>query len=317
VLAVQNDVDKTQDYDVVTLPDGIAPMFHRLVHGTTLHGLQQWDPPSKEPLTYYHRTGPIGQVFAAAPPAVTRGRFAFVGLGSGSLAAYGRRGQSITFYEIDPAVRRVAEDPQYFTYLRNCEATYHVEMGDARLKLEEHAQRGEYGLIVVDAFSSDAIPIHLLTVEAVQLYLDKLADDGIIALHLSNRYLNLEAVVARLVRELQTKQPNVAALTQWDMVERFDMVENDPGARFIPGKRPSQWVVLAKAGKHLSGLHALPATMTIDGRPVTLARWRDLSEVESGPLWTDDFSNLTQILNWQYIVPWTMEAKPTPSGGGE
>jgi hypothetical protein len=317
VLAVQNDVDRTLDGDTVTLPDGTAPIFHRLVHGTTLHGLQQWDPPSDEPLTYYHRTGPIGQVFAAAPPAVTRGRFAFVGLGSGSLAAYGQPGQSITFYEIDPAVRRIAEDPRYFTYLNHCKSEYRVEMGDARLKLEDRAQPGEYGLIVVDAFSSDAIPIHLLTKEALELYLDKLADDGIIALHLSNRYLNLEAVVARLAEELRLREPNLAALRQWDVNDRFDPQEDGSAANTIPGKRASQWVVLARDAKHLSALHSLPETMTIDGRPVTLARWTDLSKVSPGPLWTDDFSNLTQILNWQYILPWMAEAKPAASGGGE
>jgi hypothetical protein len=317
VLAVQNDVDRAPEGEIVTLPDGTAPIFHRLVHGTTLHGLQCWDPPSDEPLTYYHRTGPIGQVFAAKPPGVMHGRFAFVGLGSGSLAAYGQSGQSITFYEIDPAVRRVAEDPQYFSYLSGCKATYHVEMGDARLKLEERAQPGEYGLIVVDAFSSDAIPIHLLTKEALELYFDKLADDGIIALHLSNRYLNLEVVVARLARELRAREPNLAALRQWDMNDRFDPPEDASAANHIPGKRPSQWVVLAKNAKHLAALHSLPMTMAIDGRAVTLAPWKDLSEVAPGPLWTDDFSNLTQILNWEYILPWKVDAKPAASGGGE
>ncbi len=317
ILSVQEDTDKTPENVVVRLPDGVEPIFHRLVHGTTLHGLQQWDPPSDEPLTYYHRTGPIGQVFAAAPPAVTRGRFAFVGLGSGSLAAYGQPGQAITFYEIDPAVRRIAEDPHYFTYLRHCKAEYNVEMGDARLRLEDRARSGEYGLIVVDAFSSDAIPIHLLTKEALELYLDKLADDGIIALHLSNRYLNLEAVVARLARELRKREPNLAALTEWDTNERFDPQSDASAANTIPGKRSSQWVVLAKNAKHLSALHSLPATMTIDDRPVTLARWTELSKVSPGPLWTDDFSNLTQILNWQYILPWAVDAKPAPSGGGE
>jgi hypothetical protein len=308
VLAVQDDVDKTPESDVIILPNGTVPIFHRLVHGTTLHGLQQWDPPVTEPLTYYHRTGPIGQVFAAAPPAVSRGRrFAFVGLGSGTLAAYGQPGQAVTFYEIDPAVRRIAEDPQYFTYLHDCKAKYDVVMGDARLQLEAHAKPGEYGLIVVDAFSSDAIPIHLLTKEAVQLYLDKLADDGIIALHLSNRFLNLEVVVARLVRELKAKEPNLAALRQWDVADRFDPPEDRSAANYIPGKRVSQWIVLAKNARHLSVLHSLPATMMVDGRSVTLTKWQDLSDVPSGPIWTDDFSNLTQILNWEYILPWKVE----------
>ena len=258
VLAVQNDVDHTKDENgntvVIVLPDGTIPEFHRLVHGTTLHGLQMRKPASDEPMTYYHRTGPIGQVFAARPPAVTRGQFAFVGLGTGTLASYGRPGQSVTFYEIDPAVRRIASDREYFTYLSDCKANVEVVMGDARLRLEDHAKPGEYGLIVVDAFSSDAIPIHLLTKEALQLYLDKLADDGIIALHVSNRYLNLDKVAARLAREL-----NLAALTQRDSVEYFDSPAGKTGETAIPGKRSSQWVILARNEKHLEALRNLAA----------------------------------------------------------
>ena len=262
VLAVHEDFDKP-DGEPIRLLDGTEPIFHRLVHGTTLHGLQQWDPPANDPLTYYHRTGPIGQLFTAAPPAVTHGRFAFVGLGSGTLAAYGQPGQSITFYEIDPAVRRIAEDRQYFTYLSDCKAKVNVVMGDARLQLESHAKHGEYSLIVVDAFSSDAIPIHLLTEEAVQLYLDKLTDDGIIALHLSNRFLDLEVVVARLVQELRRAEPNLTALRQFDGRDRFDPQVDKSPDNYIPGKRTSQWMVLARDGRHLAALKSLPPTMTL------------------------------------------------------
>jgi hypothetical protein len=309
VLAVQEDADKTPNLQTIHAPDGSIPKFHRLVHGTTLHGLQQFDPPSNEPLTYYHRTGPIGQVFLAAPPAVKHGRFAFVGLGGGSLAAYGQPGQSITFYEIDPAVLRVAQDPRYFTYLRDCKSKLDVVMGDARLKLEEHAKPGEYGLIVVDAFSSDAIPIHLLTKEALQLYLDKLADDGIIALHLSNRYLNLEQVAARLAKEL-----GLAGLVQYDLNDKYDLQPGESEGAWIPGKRASEWVVIAKDRAYLEPLMHLPETVDSSGRTIGLRQWvenegwvypwRDLQHGTDGPLWTDDFSNLTQILNWKYIVPW-------------
>jgi hypothetical protein len=309
VLAIKVDDDRTAGGEEMTLRDGTAPRFHTLVHGTTLHGMQQWDPPSDEPMTYYHRTGPIGQVFTAKPPAVTRGKFAFVGLGSGSLAGYGEPGQSITFYEIDPAVLRIASDRQYFRYLPDCKANAEVVMGDARLKLEEHAKPGEYGLIVVDAFSSDAIPIHLLTKEALQLYLDKLADDGIIALHLSNRYLKLDRVASRLAQEL-----NLAALEQWDTNDRFDPQSDMSASNYIPGKRGSQWVVLAKDSKYLDPLLHLPETMKFAGRDVHLRTWDDdekrwvypwheLQDPSAAPLWTDDFSNLTQILNWKQILP--------------
>jgi hypothetical protein len=304
VLSVQNDVDLTGGGDPEVLPDGTTPVFHRLVHGTTLHGLQQTQPPSDEPMTYYHRTGPIGQVFAADTPAVTRGRFAFVGLGSGSLAAYGRPGQNITFYEIDPAVVRIASDRRYFTYVSDCKAKLDVVLGDARLKLEDHARPGEYGLIVVDAFSSDAIPIHLLTKEAVQLYFDRLADDGIVALHLSNRYLDLPRVVSALVRDLREREPNLSALYQSDHADRFDPLTDDSPTNHIPGKRSSLWVIMARRPEHLAGVYALPSTMALDGRTVTLSFWKDLDDIEPGPLWTDDFSNLTQILNWEQIRPW-------------
>src|SRR5262249_22100380 len=153
-------------------------------------------------LTYYHRTGPVGQVFAANPPAVKHPAMALVGLGSGSMTAYGAPGQTLTIYEIDPAVKRIAEDPRYFTYLRVTKPKYQIVLGDARLKMEEHGKDGEYGVIVVDAFSSDAIPVHLLTREAVALYVRRLAPDGIIALHISNRYLDLKPVAARIAQEL-------------------------------------------------------------------------------------------------------------------
>ncbi|HEY1376497.1 MAG TPA: fused MFS/spermidine synthase [Gemmataceae bacterium] len=301
ILSVQESEEQAEDRTTVPTPDAGRPReFNRLVHGTTLHGLQQTDPRSSEPLTYYHRTGPIGQVFAAAPPAVARGRFAFVGLGTGTLAAYGRPGQSITFYEIDPAVLRIAEDPRYFTYLHDCKAKYDVVLGDARLKLEEHAKPGEYGLIVVDAFSSDAIPVHLLTKEAVQLYLDKLADDGVIALHISNRYLDLQKVVGRLAAELR-----LAGLKQWDLNDLFVPKHDggvDTAANRIPGKRASQWVVLTRDRKHLEPLLHLPPTMDVEGHAVPLSPWEELTN-DDGPLWTDDFSNLTQILNWEQILP--------------
>jgi hypothetical protein len=304
VLAVTVDVDKasTSDREVIKLPGGDVPMFHRLVHGTTLHGLQQWEPRSDEPLTYYHRTGPIGQVFLANPPALKHGRFAFVGLGAGSLSAYGKPGQSMTFFEIDPAVRRIAEDRQYFTYLHDCKADLQFVMGDARLKLEDYTGP-KYGLIVVDAFSSDAIPIHLLTKEALQLYLDKLTDDGIIALHLSNRYLHLEQVAARLVEEQRRQNPDMAALMQWDYVDRFDPQDDLSPSNFIPGKRASQWVIIARSDKYLDAVRDRPNQLAFGGRSVTLSRWEKLEASPGAPLWTDDFSNLTDILNWEEVLP--------------
>ena len=134
-------------------------------------------------------------------------RIAVIGLGTGTLAAYARPGDAITFYEIDRLVRDIAFDRAYFTYTTDATArgvSQRVELGDARVRLErvKRERPGErYDLIVVDAFSSDAIPVHLLTREALQLYLDMLAPGGVLVLHISNRYLDLEPVVANLAED--------------------------------------------------------------------------------------------------------------------
>ncbi|HKP75561.1 MAG TPA: fused MFS/spermidine synthase [Longimicrobiaceae bacterium] len=181
-----------------------AGRYHALYHGSTLHGAQSTDPRNRrEPLTYYVRGGPLGRIFNATADRLSgRRHVAVVGLGTGTLAAYANPGEDWTFYEIDPGIVKIAQNPRYFTYLTDARARapVHVVLGDARLSLT-HAPRHAYDLIVVDAFNSDAIPVHLLTREAMGVYLDHLAPGGIIALHLSNRYLNLEPVVAALARE--------------------------------------------------------------------------------------------------------------------
>jgi len=262
--------------------DANERLLHRLVHGTTLHGKQQMQPLSLEPLTYYHRTGPLGQLFQMLPQ-VRRGDIAAIGLGTGTIAAYGEPGNRITFYEIDPTVRRIAENPEYFTFLRDCKADgLNLVMGDARLKIEEHGQPGEYGLIIVDAFSSDAIPIHLLTKEAVALYVSRLRDGGVIALHVSNRYLKLEPIAARIAQEL-----GLAALQINDT--DFD----------LPGKQSSQWVVLARRPEILEPLLNRPDTAEYEGRKIDQSdyRWRE-SAAGDAPLWTDDFSNIISAMDW-------------------
>ncbi|HSU12502.1 fused MFS/spermidine synthase [Longimicrobium sp.] len=175
--------------------------FHTLYHGSTLHGAQSMDPARRrEPLTYYARGGPLGQLFAAKAPEDGRRRVAVVGLGTGTLAAYSNAGEDWTFYEIDPGILKMASDRRYFTYLSDSPARMRVVLGDARLSMA-HAPPHGYDMILVDAFNSDAIPVHLLTREALGVYLDKLAPGGIIMLHLSNRYLELESVVAALAKD--------------------------------------------------------------------------------------------------------------------
>ncbi len=247
--------------------------FRELVHGNTVHGRQSVDPTRhREPLTYYHRTGPIGQVFTAFSGTAAKSRIAVVGLGTGSLAAYGEAGQHFTYYEIDPTVDRLAHDTRYFTFLHDSPARVEVILGDARLTLAEAPAR-QYGMLIIDAFSSDAIPLHLLTRQALQLYLDKLADDGILAFNISNRYLQLQPVLGDLARAL-----GLVCLGQADM--------NLSEAEKQAGKSPSQWLVLARARTHLGKLANDPRWQTVPGRPHM-------------PVWTDDFSNLFSVFQWE------------------
>src|SRR5262249_13115557 len=154
--------------------------YRTLFHGTTLHGVQALDPArAAESLTYFHRTGPFGQAFDRLPHASHAANVAVVGLGVGPLATYARPDQHWTCYEIDPAVERIARAPNGFTYMSACGDRCSVVLGDARLSLARESEPS-YGVFVLDAFSSDSIPVHLITSEAIDLYLRRLAPDGII-----------------------------------------------------------------------------------------------------------------------------------------
>lgn len=243
--------------------------YHLLTHGTTLHGAQSLEPDRfREPLTYYHPTGPLGQVFAAFSPKLAQGRIAIIGLGTGSIAGYGRPGQHYTFYEIDPAVAKIAQDPRYFTFLQDCPAAVEVILGDGRLALQQ-APDASCDLIILDAFSSDAIPVHLVTREALKVYLSKLRDGGILTCHITNRYLDLIPVIGSLARDA-----GLACMVRKD----FPLIENSPR------KSPSLWAVLARQPADLAPLAADP-------------RWRPLDG--GNALWTDDFSNILAVFKWQ------------------
>jgi hypothetical protein len=277
--------------------------FLRLVHGTTLHGQQlaympgpdgaiearfirddfrmilpggtPWDEvvvataihsydQRQEPLTYYHRTGPVGAMYnelrTRKNGADYNADVAMVGLGTGSAACYAHKGQHLTFYEIDPAVERIVSDEAhdgknaYFTFVpaaRARGAKVTIRMGDARLKLNEDSDR-KYALLLVDAFSSDSIPVHLLTTEAMKLYLDRMTEDGLLALHISNRWVRLEPVVSAIAKKL--------GLTA--------RVWSDDNERGHEGKTASSWVVLARKEEYLGRLFSplgdLPFALTPD-----------------------------------------------------
>ena len=252
--------------------------YTELHHGTTLHGRQSRDPARRgEPLSYYSREGPIGTVFAELDKRSIVRRMAVIGLGTGTLAAYARPGDAVTFYEIDPLVRDIAFDRRYFTYVsdaRDRGVSIRTELGDARIRLDavRKERPGErYDLIVVDAFSSDAIPVHLLTREAVHLYFDMLNVGGLLALHLSNRYLSLEPVVANLAEEVQLDGQLI-----WSD-------ESPP----TDGATSSTWAVLART-------RAALGNMSRD------EKW-NATKLEGDPrvgLWTDDFHNLLRVFSW-------------------
>jgi hypothetical protein len=243
-----------------------------LVHGTTLHGKQARDPEKRQqPLTYYHFTGPMEQVFAL--PAAKRKNIGVTGLGMGSLSCRARSGQAWTFYEIDPVVARVAEDERYFSCLADARrrgVSVEVALGDARLRLVD-APAHRYDVLILDCFSSDAVPMHLISHEAVQLYLAKLADDGVLVFNISNRYLDLEPVLARAARE-----ENLVALTRLDR-GRLDE---------FPDKTASRWLVMARKREALAGL-------------VATGDWSEARERPGVELWRDDFSNLFSVFMWR------------------
>ena len=248
--------------------------FIALLNGTTEHGRQSLEPGrEQEPLSYFHRSGPIGQVFSAIPASRGGAPVAVIGLGTGSLACHGRAGQEFTFYEIDPAVLRIASNPRYFRFLEACPPAIRVVLGDARRSLAAAPDR-HYGLIILDAFSSDAIPSHLLTREALRLYLDKLADPGLLAFHISNRHLDLEPTVGNLAHDAR-----LLALAQLEA----GMSKEDAGR---VGRTPSHWVVLARRQEDFGALR--------DNQ-----RWRALPPRPDRRLWTDDFSNMLEVIRWR------------------
>ena len=243
--------------------------YRFIFHGTTLHGMQSLDPArSQEPTSYYHRSGPIGQVFAGVPQTASAPNVAVIGLGVGTLAAYRSPAQNWTYYEIDPLIERIARNDEYFTYLRTCGEHCTVVTGDGRISLAR-AEPGKYGVIVLDAFSSDAVPMHLLTREAMALYLSKLAPGGVIAFNISNWHLTFNEVLARVAADA-----GLVALWQREPA--------DAGSLTL-GKFPSEWFVVARDRRDFGRLNEDP-------------RWKVPRPSADTLLWTDDFSNILSVI---------------------
>ena len=255
-----------------------ADTLHWLEHGSTLHGKQYMDAAKRcEPVSYYHREGPLGSVFqhvrakheaagSGAPLSV-----AVVGLGAGTTAAYSRAGEAWTFYEIDPMVVDIARNPKLFTYLSECAGVQPgITLGDARLRLRE-ARDGAYDLIVLDAFSSDAVPAHLMTREALALYLSKLAPGGVVAFHVSNRSLQLERVAGGIAADV-----GVASRIFDDGRQGGD-----------GGLDPSTWVAVARREEDFGPLASDSNWQQFDPAVYQLEVWRD------------DFSDILSVFRWR------------------
>jgi hypothetical protein len=258
-------------FGILRVQDAGSADRHMLVHGNTVHGEQDLRPGrSQEPLTYYHRSGPIGQVIAALGARLDGAKVGVVGLGAGSLAAYARTDQQWTFFEIDPAVAAIARDRQLFTYLQPCGDRCRIVLGDARLSLARNGN-GPYALLVLDAFSSDAIPVHLMTRQAFTLYLSRLRPDGVLAFHISNRHLDLGPVLASLA-----EGQNLVALEQYDQGSRTP----DDDGHFA-----SRWMVMARGAEAL-------APLTSD------SRWHRVKAGVKMRVWTDDYSNVLTVLRF-------------------
>jgi hypothetical protein len=240
--------------------------FFLLVHGNTVHGAEHRDAARRdEPLTYYSKEGPVGQLFAALGQRGGTDRIGLIGLGIGTTICYRQPGQHWTIYEIDPVVVRFARDVRYFHYLEDCAGDTPIVLGDARISLAKAAP-GQFDLLIFDAFSSDSVPVHLVTREALALYLDKLADHGVIAFHISNRHVDLQPVLANLAAD--------AGLAAWVQAHRPTQE-----VRTRDSKIDSDWVIMARQADDVAALQAD-------------RRWHRLAPQPGPRLWTDDYSNI-------------------------
>ncbi|MEC9093479.1 MAG: fused MFS/spermidine synthase [Planctomycetota bacterium] len=241
----------------------------RLYHGATVHGIQNAAPGRPEihdqPTSYYHRTGPLGMIFQQAQKIKPLEHVGIVGLGAGTAVTYLQSGQRFTFFEIDAIVKQIAENPDYFSFLQKAGAeNYDIVLGDGRLKISQE-KIGSFDMLVFDAFSSDAIPIHLLTKQAVELYASKLSDDGLMAFHISNLHFDLEPILG-----------DIAFSLGFETVTCHDREISDD--EMMEGKAAASYVVIAK-DLDRSGLS-------------NHVKWKRTRRTQHGQPWTDDFSNV-------------------------
>ncbi|GJL84636.1 MAG: hypothetical protein DHS20C02_04110 [Micavibrio sp.] len=246
-----------------------------LLHGTTNHGTQSNDEKYKlTPLSYYTESSPLYTPFKWFSNVDGPQKVAVIGLGAGVSACYSKPGRSFDYFEIDPAVIRIAENPAFFTYLRDCGSPYEIFLGDGRLTLQERPDE-TYDIIMLDAFSSDNIPIHLLTLEMVEVYLKKLRKGGVVVFHISNNYLDIEPILTNVAKKLNVpgySHVNLGGTYEDTDIEywpahAFSMSYNEPYNKFL---LKNEW----SEGRTRNGVK----------------------------LWTDQYSNIVSVLGNRTVV---------------
>ena len=271
----QAPVDRTRSFfGIYAVQDSQRRRVRELQHGTTLHGIQSLsDDLATRPTSYYAPDSGVGRMFMAAPRLFgPKARVAFVGLGAGTLACYEAPGQDWTAFEIDPAMVRIARDPRLFTYLAECRPDLRIVIGDARLMLSR-TPPARFDMLAIDAFSSDAIPLHLMTAEAFAIYSRVLAADGVLLIHISNRYLDLEPVVAAIAR----------AQGWTARIRDFVPKRTDEGS-----DTKSKWIALARTPGRMDAAIAASRDAPAD--------WKPLREKPGNPVWSDDFAAILPVV---------------------
>jgi len=268
-------------FGIYTITDDPSRHQRRLAHGTTLHGLQRTDAGHEyEPTTYYGHDSGVGLALDRAPADAAVG---IVGLGAGTLSCYRKPGQHWTIFEIDPAMVAIARDPDKFTFLSHCAPDTPIVLGDARLEIAKQPP-GRLDVLVIDAFSSDAIPLHLLTKEAMGIYARALKPDGLLLVHISNRFFNLEPVLAA-----------EAKARGWAAAIRMDAGPTREDGNLTG----SNWVALAATPERL-------AQLTGPLRPRDKARdadaWVPLEGRAHFDRWTDDYASTLPVLLWKHLI---------------
>jgi SAM-dependent methyltransferase len=240
--------------------------MRKLLHGDTLHGLESQDPAlNGKPISYYHPTGPVGDVMKMISDRPNQ-HVGVVGLGTGSMAGWFQPNRHITFFDIDPQIYDIAQ--HFFTFLRRCGSNCDVIMGDGRLSIEKMPDR-EFDVLMLDAFDSDSIPAHLVSREAVQMYLNKLKPNGMLLFHVSNRYMDVEGLVSALIADAKLEG-----------LVRYDDDEEPTG------KTSSDYVIAARRPEDLGALEHNE-------------NWSHIEKPSDIQPWTDDYSNMLKIVRFK------------------